>query len=60
MTENNKNTDIDAIYDEARIMPDQFPVKSETTYERDVRKFIKIESKKYKKTDDLNDLINRD
>ena len=60
MTENNKDIDINSVHDKARLMPDQFPVNSETPYERAVKNFIEIESKKFKKTDDLNDLINRD
>lgn len=60
MTENHKDATIDTIQDKARLMPVQFPIKSETPYERDVKNFIEIERKKFKKTDDLNDLLNKD
>lgn len=60
MTENNKNIDIDTVYAEAKQMPDQIPVKSESVYERDIRNFMRVESKKYKRTDNIEDLIDRD
>jgi hypothetical protein len=35
-------------------------IKAETASDMDIKNFIKLESKKYKKTDDLEDLIRRD
>lgn len=58
MTENHKENQINTVHTEAKQMPDQ--IKAETAYDMDIKNFIKLESKKYKKTDDLEDLIKRD
>ncbi len=42
---------------EAKQFIDQ--MKAEPTSNREVKKFIELEKKKYKKTDKLNDMINR-
>lgn len=55
MTENHNENQINTVYTEAKLMMDQ--IKAEPASDMDIENFIKLESKKYKKTDDLQDLI---
>ena len=57
MAKNNKKYQINTVHTEAKQMMDQ--IKAETPYEMEVKNFIELESKKYKKTDGFEDLINR-
>lgn len=57
MTRNYKNQ-INTVHTEAKQMMDQ--IKAETAYDMEIKNFIELESKKYKKTDDLEDLLKRD
>ncbi|GEM_PF-795428 len=58
MTENRTENEMNTVHTEAKLMMDQ--IKAETASDMDIKNFIKLESKKYKKTDDLEDLIRRD
>ena len=55
MTKNHNENQINTVYTEAKLMMDQ--IKAEPVSEMDIENFIKLESKKYKKTDELQDLI---
>lgn len=58
MAKDHKENQINTVHTEAKQMADQ--IKAETAYDMDIKNFIKLESKKYKKTDDPEDLIRRD
>ena len=55
MTKNHNENQINTVYTEAKLMMDQ--IKAEPVSEMDIENFIKLESKKYKKIDELQDLI---
>lgn len=44
------------IHTETMLLQDQ--TKAESPVEKDIKNFIELEKKKYKKTDDLKDMIN--
>lgn len=53
-----KDNEIITVHTEAKQAMDQ--VRAETAVDMDVRKFIELEKKKFKKTDELRDMINRE
>lgn len=55
MTKNHNENQINTVYTEAKLMMDQ--IKAEPVSDMDIENFIKLESKKYKKTDELQNLI---
>lgn len=57
MTEE-RNIQINTVHTEAKFMQDQ--IRAESGYKNDVKNFIELERKKYKKTDNLKDMLNRD
>lgn len=58
MTNEKKQFQINTVHTEAKFMPDQ--IRAESAYDMDVKNFVQLEKKKFKKTDDLKDMIYRD
>lgn len=54
----NENDKINIIQTESKFIMDQ--IKAEATNNREINNFIESEKKKYKKSDEIEDLINKD